>query len=91
MITWKVSGRNVEVAIHQYQSFGWASAIKKNQDALWKNGTSTHHALAPWVMVWLASEVTREHRVDEQFDIHGGGMDLNLSRVVNLYSSSQRH
>ena len=81
----KLSGRNVEDLIHNTRSLDGQSDKKNPQDfALWKKAEPQH--IMRWPAPWsdgfpgwhLECTAMSTKYLGEQFDIHGGGMDLKF-------------
>ena len=81
----KLSGRNVEELIHNTRSLEGQSDKKNPQDfALWKKAEPQH--IMRWPAPWsdgfpgwhLECTAMSTKYLGEQFDIHGGGMDLKF-------------
>ena len=81
----KLSGRNIENLIHNTRELDGVSDKKNPQDfALWKNAESIH--IMKWPSPWgegfpgwhLECSAMSSKYLGEQFDIHGGGMDLKF-------------
>jgi len=81
----KLSGRNVEDLIHNTRSLEGQSDKKNPQDfALWKKAEPQH--IMRWPAPWsdgfpgwhLECTAMSTKYLGEQFDIHGGGMDLKF-------------
>ncbi len=80
-----LSGRNIEEAIHNTRTLDGQSEKRNPQDfALWKKAGANH--IMRWVSPWgdgfpgwhLECSVMSSKYLGEQFDIHGGGMDLKF-------------
>ncbi len=80
-----LSGRTIEDAIHNTRSLDGQSDKKNPQDfALWKKADERH--IMRWTSPWsdgfpgwhLECSVMSTKYLGEQFDIHGGGMDLKF-------------
>ena len=80
-----LSGRNLEDAIHNTRALDGQSDKKNPQDfALWKKADERH--IMRWPSPWsdgfpgwhLECSVMSTKYLGEQFDIHGGGMDLKF-------------
>ncbi|MFL0090477.1 cysteine--tRNA ligase [Tenacibaculum maritimum] len=80
-----LSGRNIEDAIHNTRTLDGQSEKKNPQDfALWKKADERH--IMRWPSPWsdgfpgwhLECSVMSTKYLGEQFDIHGGGMDLKF-------------
>jgi cysteinyl-tRNA synthetase len=80
-----LSGRNLEDAIHNTRTLDGQSDKKNPQDfALWKKADERH--IMRWPSPWsdgfpgwhLECSVMSTKYLGEQFDIHGGGMDLKF-------------
>jgi cysteinyl-tRNA synthetase len=80
-----LSGRKVEDLIHNTRTLDGQSDKKKPQDfALWKKADERH--IMRWPSPWsdgfpgwhLECSVMSTKYLGEQFDIHGGGMDLKF-------------
>lgn len=80
-----LSGRNIEDAIHNTRTLDGQSDKKNPQDfALWKKAEERH--IMRWPSPWsdgfpgwhLECSVMSSKYLGEQFDIHGGGMDLKF-------------
>ena len=80
-----LSGRNIEDAIHNTRALDGQSDKKNPQDfALWKKADERH--IMRWPSPWsdgfpgwhLECSVMSTKYLGEQFDIHGGGMDLKF-------------
>jgi cysteinyl-tRNA synthetase len=80
-----LSGRNIEDAIHNTRALDGQSEKKNPQDfALWKKADERH--IMRWTSPWsdgfpgwhLECSVMSSKYLGEQFDIHGGGMDLKF-------------
>ncbi len=80
-----LSGRNIEDAIHNTRTLDGQSEKKNPQDfALWKKADERH--IMRWNSPWsdgfpgwhLECSVMSSKYLGEQFDIHGGGMDLKF-------------
>lgn len=80
-----LSGRNIEDAIHNTRTLDGQSDKKNPQDfALWKKADDRH--IMRWPSPWsdgfpgwhLECSVMSTKYLGEQFDIHGGGMDLKF-------------
>ena len=80
-----LSGRNIEDAIHNTRTLDGQSEKKNPQDfALWKKASESH--IMRWSSPWsdgfpgwhLECSVMSSKYLGEQFDIHGGGMDLKF-------------
>ncbi|MFY7670734.1 cysteine--tRNA ligase [Tenacibaculum sp. MEBiC06402] len=80
-----LSGRNIEDAIHNTRALDGQSEKKNPQDfALWKKADDRH--IMRWPSPWsdgfpgwhLECSVMSSKYLGEQFDIHGGGMDLKF-------------
>ena len=80
-----LSGRNIEDAIHNTRTLDGQSDKKNPQDfALWKK--ADEHHIMRWPSPWsdgfpgwhLECSVMSSKYLGEQFDIHGGGMDLKF-------------
>lgn len=80
-----LSGRSIEDAIHNTRALDGQSDKKNPQDfALWKKADERH--IMRWVSPWsngfpgwhLECSVMSTKYLGEQFDIHGGGMDLKF-------------
>lgn len=80
-----LSGRNIEDAIHNTRTLDGQSEKKNPQDfALWKKADERH--IMRWPSPWsdgfpgwhLECSVMSSKYLGEQFDIHGGGMDLKF-------------
>lgn len=80
-----LSGRNVEDAIHNTRALDGQSEKKNPQDfALWKKADERH--IMRWPSPWsdgfpgwhLECSVMSSKYLGDQFDIHGGGMDLKF-------------
>ena len=80
-----LSGRNVEDLIHNTRTLDGQSDKKNPQDfALWKKADERH--IMRWPSPWsdgfpgwhLECSVMSTKYLGEQFDIHGGGMDLKF-------------
>lgn len=80
-----LSGRNIEDAIHNTRVLDGQSEKKNPQDfALWKK--ADEHHIMRWSSPWsdgfpgwhLECSVMSSKYLGEQFDIHGGGMDLKF-------------
>jgi len=80
-----LSGRNIEDAIHNTRTLDGQSDKKNPQDfALWKKADERH--IMRWPSPWsdgfpgwhLECSVMSTKYLGEQFDIHGGGMDLKF-------------
>jgi cysteinyl-tRNA synthetase len=80
-----LSGRNIEDAIHNTRVLDGQSEKKNPQDfALWKKAQPEH--IMRWPSPWsdgfpgwhLECTVMSTKYLGEQFDIHGGGMDLKF-------------
>lgn len=81
----KLSGRNVEDLIHNTRALDGQSDKKNPQDfALWKKAEPQH--IMRWPSPWsdgfpgwhLECTAMSTKYLGEQFDIHGGGMDLKF-------------
>ncbi len=81
----KLSGRNVEDLIHNTRALDGQSDKKNPQDfALWKKAEPKH--IMRWPSPWsdgfpgwhLECTAMSTKYLGEQFDIHGGGMDLKF-------------
>ena len=81
----KLSGRNIEELIHNTRILDGQSDKKNPQDfALWKKAEPVH--IMRWPSPWsdgfpgwhLECTVMSTKYLGEQFDIHGGGMDLKF-------------
>ncbi|MGC6422814.1 MAG: cysteine--tRNA ligase [Flavobacteriaceae bacterium] len=81
----KLSGRNIEDLIHNTRSLDGQSDKKNPQDfALWKKAEPQH--IMRWPAPWsdgfpgwhLECTAMSTKYLGEQFDIHGGGMDLKF-------------
>jgi cysteinyl-tRNA synthetase len=81
----KLSGRNVEDLIHNTRTLDGQSDKKNPQDfALWKKAEPQH--IMRWPSPWsdgfpgwhLECTAMSTKYLGEQFDIHGGGMDLKF-------------
>ncbi len=81
----KLSGRNIEDLIHNTRSLDGQSDKKNPQDfALWKKAEPQH--IMRWPSPWsdgfpgwhLECTAMSTKYLGEQFDIHGGGMDLKF-------------
>lgn len=81
----KLSGRNVEELIHNTRETAGQSEKKNPQDfALWKKAEPQH--IMRWPSPWgdgfpgwhLECTAMSTKYLGEQFDIHGGGMDLKF-------------
>ncbi len=81
----KLSGRNIEDLIHNTRSLDGQSDKKNPQDfALWKRAEPQH--IMRWPSPWsdgfpgwhLECTAMSTKYLGEQFDIHGGGMDLKF-------------
>ena len=81
----KLSGRNIEDLIHNTRSLDGQSDKRNPQDfALWKKAESQH--IMRWPSPWgdgfpgwhLECTAMSTKYLGEQFDIHGGGMDLKF-------------
>ncbi len=80
-----LSGRNIEEAFHNTRALEGQSEKKNPQDfALWKKAQPEH--IMRWPSPWsdgfpgwhLECTVMSTKYLGEQFDIHGGGMDLKF-------------
>ena len=80
-----LSGRNIEDAIHNTRTLDGQSEKKNPQDfALWKKAQPEH--IMRWPSPWsdgfpgwhLECTAMSTKYLGEQFDIHGGGMDLKF-------------
>jgi len=80
-----LSGRKMEDAIHNTRALDGQSDKKNPQDfALWKKAEERH--IMRWMSPWsdgfpgwhLECSVMSTKYLGEQFDIHGGGMDLKF-------------
>ncbi|MDY0781633.1 cysteine--tRNA ligase [Tenacibaculum sp. IB213877] len=80
-----LSGRNIDDAIHNTRALDGQSEKKNPQDfALWKKADERH--IMRWPSPWsdgfpgwhLECSVMSSKYLGEQFDIHGGGMDLKF-------------
>lgn len=80
-----LSGRKIEEAIHNTRTLDGQSDKKNPQDfALWKKADERH--IMRWPSPWsdgfpgwhLECSVMSKKYLGEQFDIHGGGMDLKF-------------
>ncbi|WP_435262273.1 cysteine--tRNA ligase [Tenacibaculum sp. nBUS_03] len=80
-----LSGRKIEDAIHNTRTLDGQSDKKNPQDfALWKKADERH--IMRWPSPWsdgfpgwhLECSVMSKKYLGEQFDIHGGGMDLKF-------------
>ena len=80
-----LSGRKIEEAIHNTRALDGQSDKKNPQDfALWKKAEERH--IMRWPSPWsngfpgwhLECSVMSTKYLGEQFDIHGGGMDLKF-------------
>ncbi len=80
-----LSGRNIEDAIHNTRALDGQSEKRNPQDfALWKKADERH--IMQWPSPWsdgfpgwhLECSVMSSKYLGEQFDIHGGGMDLKF-------------
>ncbi|CAM1341530.1 cysteine--tRNA ligase [Tenacibaculum aestuarii] len=80
-----LSGRSIENAIHNTRTLDGQSDKKNPQDfALWKKADERH--IMRWPSPWsdgfpgwhLECSVMSTKYLGEQFDIHGGGMDLKF-------------
>lgn len=80
-----LSGRKIEDAIHNSRALDGQSDKKNPQDfALWKKADARH--IMRWPSPWsdgfpgwhLECSVMSTKYLGEQFDIHGGGMDLKF-------------
>ncbi|MBS9774355.1 MAG: cysteine--tRNA ligase [Tenacibaculum sp.] len=80
-----LSGRTIEDAIHNTRALDGQSDKKNPQDfALWKKADERH--IMRWPSPWsdgfpgwhLECSVMSSKYLGEQFDIHGGGMDLKF-------------
>ncbi len=80
-----LSGRKIEEAIHNTRALDGQSDKKNPQDfALWKKAEDRH--IMRWPSPWsngfpgwhLECSVMSTKYLGEQFDIHGGGMDLKF-------------
>lgn len=80
-----LSGRNIEEAIHNTRELDGQSDKRNPQDfALWKKAEPQH--IMRWKSPWgegfpgwhLECSVMSTKYLGEQFDIHGGGMDLKF-------------
>jgi len=80
-----LSGRNIEDAIHNTRELDGQSDKRSPQDfALWKKADDRH--IMRWPSPWsdgfpgwhLECSVMSTKYLGEQFDIHGGGMDLKF-------------
>lgn len=81
----KLSGRNIEDLIHNTRTLSGQSEKKNPQDfALWKKAESRH--IMRWSSPWsegfpgwhLECTAMSSKYLGDQFDIHGGGMDLKF-------------
>ena len=81
----KLSGRNIEDLVHNTRDLDGVSDKKNPQDfALWKNAESIH--IMKWPSPWgegfpgwhLECSAMSSKYLGDQFDIHGGGMDLKF-------------
>ena len=81
----KLSGRNIEELIHNTRELAGQSEKKNPQDfALWKKAEPQH--IMRWPSPWsdgfpgwhLECTAMSTKYLGEQFDIHGGGMDLKF-------------
>jgi len=81
----KLSGRNIEELVHNTRQLDGISDKKNPQDfALWKNAESIH--IMKWPSPWgdgfpgwhLECSAMSSKYLGDQFDIHGGGMDLKF-------------
>lgn len=81
----KLSGRNIEDLIHNTRELAGQSEKKNPQDfALWKKAEPQH--IMRWPSPWsdgfpgwhLECTAMSTKYLGEQFDIHGGGMDLKF-------------
>ena len=81
----KLSGRNIEDLIHNTRDLDGVSDKKNPQDfALWKNAESIH--IMKWPSPWgegfpgwhLECSAMSSKYLGDQFDIHGGGLDLKF-------------
>ena len=81
----KLSGRNIEDLIHNTRTLSGQSEKKNPQDfALWKRAEPQH--IMRWPSPWgdgfpgwhLECTAMSTKYLGEQFDIHGGGMDLKF-------------
>lgn len=81
----KLSGRNIEDMIHNTRELAGQSEKKNPQDfALWKKAEPQH--IMRWPSPWsegfpgwhLECTAMSTKYLGEQFDIHGGGMDLKF-------------
>ena len=81
----KLSGRNIEDLIHNTRSLDGQSDKRNPQDfALWKKAEPQH--IMRWPSPWgdgfpgwhLECTAMSTKYLGEQFDIHGGGMDLKF-------------
>ena len=80
-----LSGRNIEDAIHNTRTLDGQSEKKNPQDfALWKKASPEHIMRwpSPWSMGFpgwhLECTAMSTKYLGEEFDIHGGGMDLKF-------------
>ncbi|MFD0991610.1 cysteine--tRNA ligase [Tenacibaculum geojense] len=80
-----LSGRNIEDAIHNTRALDGQSEKRNPQDfALWKKADDRH--IMRWPSPWsdgfpgwhLECSVMSSKYLGDQFDIHGGGMDLKF-------------
>ncbi len=80
-----LSGRNIEEAIHNTRELDGQSDKRNPQDfALWKKAEPQH--IMKWTSPWgegfpgwhLECSVMSTKYLGEEFDIHGGGMDLKF-------------
>lgn len=80
-----LSGRNIEDAIHNTRALDGQSEKRSPQDfALWKKADERH--IMRWPSPWsdgfpgwhLECSVMSSKYLGDQFDIHGGGMDLKF-------------
>ena len=81
----KLSGRNIEELVHNTRELDGVSDKKNPQDfALWKNAESIH--IMKWPSPWgdgfpgwhLECSTMSSKYLGDQFDIHGGGIDLKF-------------
>ena len=91
-----LSGRKVEDLIHNTRSLDGQSDKKNPQDfALWKKADQRH--IMRWPSPWsdgfpgwhLECSVMSTKYLGEQFDIHGGGMDLKFPHHECAIAQSQ--
>lgn len=80
-----LSGRNIEDAVHNTRTLDGQSEKKNPQDfALWKKASPEHIMRwpSPWSMGFpgwhLECTAMSTKYLGEEFDIHGGGMDLKF-------------